>query len=188
MKVVEVPPDLLQIIDFLSWLLGAFKLFDLHDIGVVFVAVVILTSIVKTSCIVHVVSRINRLSAVKRHMLLVQPQLICIALVSLVLGWLVIHGLLVEPLGMEHGVEIVETGISVLLSHKVGTLFELILLRKFLIVLLSKLLLDQLLKLVGVARLSDILLRVIDDRLRQLFVQVVRKREVLNVSLFVEML
>ena len=90
---------------------------------------------------------------------------------------------------MKHALEIIEVWFVILFSHEVSTLIEFVFFtKKLTIIFLLKLLLNEFLHLVLVAWFHDVLFSVVQDRLSQVLVQVMSEREVLDMSLLVEML
>ena len=174
MQIIQIPPDLLQIIHLLLWLLELclhLIIFIPWALSIILVSIlIVLPHVVYTAVIVHIIPWIDWLRTVEARWIILlsytQTAILKIIHVTLVLILirLVSHNLqVVNPLGVEHRVEAVEGWLTILLLHKMSWGFLrliFILWRQFLRATLGEFLLYEHLNLVLVAWRSYVLLRV----------------------------
>ena len=172
MQIIQIPPDLLQIIHLLLWLLELclhLIIFIPWALSIILVSIlIVLPHIVHTTVIVHIIPRIDWLRTVEARRIILlsysQTAILKIIHVTLILIRLISHYLqVVNSLGVEHRVEAVEGWLTILLLHEMSWGFLrliFILWRQFLRATLGEFLLYEHLNLVLVAWRSNVLLRV----------------------------
>ena len=172
MQIIQIPPDLLQIIYLLLWLLELclhLIIFIPWALSIILVSIlIVLPHIVHTTVIVHIIPRIDWLRTVEARWNILlsysQTAILKIIHVTLILIRLISHYLqVVNSLGVEHRVEAVEGWLTILLLHEMSWGFLrliFILWRQFLRATLGEFLLYEHLNLVLVAWRSNVLLRV----------------------------